>query len=89
MARAQREHMQWLVTWLTDLEWQMDPPSLMEWRRMKAEWYRENSKRRVRGVRRKVDTVAARSLHLNGRPGSRAFPPFRTQPESMAHPAER
>ena len=46
MARAERERMQWLVIWLTQLEWQMDRQSLMEWRRMKAEWYRENQLRR-------------------------------------------
>jgi hypothetical protein len=46
MVRAERERMQWMVTWLTQLEWQMDRQGLMEWRRMKAEWYRETGIRR-------------------------------------------
>ena len=41
MAREQRERMLAMVTWITQLEWQMDRQLLLEWRRMKAEWYRQ------------------------------------------------
>ena len=46
MAREQRERMLAMVTWITQLEWQMDRQLLLEWRRMKAEWYRAMRRRR-------------------------------------------
>jgi hypothetical protein len=47
MAREQRERMLAMVTWITQLEWQMDRQLLMEWRRMKADWYRQTRRRKA------------------------------------------
>lgn len=46
MQREKQERMLRMVTWLTQLEWQMDSPLLMEWRRLKAQWYRETLRRK-------------------------------------------
>ena len=46
MQREEQERMLRMVTWLTQLEWQMDSPLLMEWRRLKAQWYRETLRRK-------------------------------------------
>jgi hypothetical protein len=47
MAREQRERMLAMITWITQLEWQMDRQLLMEWRRMKADWYRQTRRKKA------------------------------------------
>ena len=64
MRREQRERMLSMVTWLTQLEWQMNWPLLMEWRRMKAEWYRE-TRRRKKPL--KLPTFGASQPEADGR----------------------